>query len=57
MFLGLSIVFIEGGRCDFGGLWWGCLISDTKDDRIMWINNVIKAILNPFRRKDDGIFK
>lgn len=38
---------------DYGG----CLISDTKVDRIMWINNVIRAILDPFRRKDDGIFK
>ena len=55
MFFGLSIVFIEGGDVileDYGG----CLISDTKDDRIMWINNVIRAILDPFRRKDDSIF-
>lgn len=55
MFFGLSIVFIEMGDVileDYGG----CLISDTKDDRIMWINNVIRAILDPFRRKDDSIF-
>lgn len=55
MYLELSIVFIEEGDVileDYGG----CLISDTKDDRIMWINNVIRAILDPFRRKDDGIF-
>ena len=56
MFLGLSIVFIEVGDVILED-YWGCLISDTKDDRIMWINNVIRAILDPFRRKDDGIFK
>lgn len=56
MFLGLSIVFIEEGDVILED-YWRCLISDIKDDRIMWINNVIWAIQDPFRRKDDSIFK
>lgn len=56
MFLGLSVVFIEGGKMirDRGG---DLLTSLLSIKIIMRISDIIRAILDPFRRKDDSIFK